>query len=818
MQNNLLKAIKAISIAICLILSINLTAQTATQPPTDSITQEFKAIEISQISIKSGEQITESQRLRESLISSETIKRKQLRNDSIISLLDSLLFDDRAIDLESVNTRFLSNKLVYWKKFAEVLNTEVDDLAYEIKVLNDYKKTYDDKTAIWLNTKKVIEEKESESAILERVDQLLVVLDSVKYILTAKSDALLISLNATTQESVILDDFIVKIDQTYLEKKKEIFVQNEPSIFSLDYRDSTKRSFIEPVTYFYQTEVHDLFIFLKEHVPNVAFQIILLIVLIVAFIAIKKRLNKVDIEADSFYRKMLRRIMERSVSAALIIGVFTSTLIFQDRPELLKDFLILCITIPIMLIASTLTPKAFNIYIYLFGVTVFLNIVYIIFPPDNLYYMAILMLIALIELYVLWKLLMQFYHKPYPNHFYNLLILLVIMIHFGFAIVGFAGLLYGSTTLAEVALNVPVANTYSGLLVFSTIIVLNGFISFGMDSAFFHKLNVVRFYGDTIKKQAISIVNLIFVIFWILTVMSLINIKRTVLDGLTAFFTDEITVGSASFSLSNISMFFFVIWLSIVISRVIKVLLEEDVLNKFHMAKGVPHTIAVMVRYSMVTIGVLLAVTAAGFPISSLTVLAGAFGVGIGFGLQDIFNNIVSGFILLFERPIQLGDTIEAGTRIGKVESIGIRSSNLRTFEGADVIIPNSMLISNEVVNWTLSDQKRRIEVLAGVAYGSDPHKVKELFEKVLGKHEDILDDPAPSVFFQGLGESSLDFRLLFWTSNYPEWIRIRSDIMFGVHDILVDEGISIPFPQMDLHLKSVDKEVDLLNKTKLQK
>ncbi len=247
----------------------------------------------------------------------------------------------------------------------------------------------------------------------------------------------------------------------------------------------------------------------------------------------------------------------------------------------------------------------------------------------------------------------------------------------------------------------------------------------------------------------------------------------------------------------------------------IRVILEEDILDKFSLGKGVPHTISVMVRYTLVTVGVLLAVSAAGMPLDSLTILFGAFGVGIGFGLQNIFNNLVSGLILLFERPIQIGDTIEVGQLMGNVKSIGIRSSNVRTFDGAEVIVPNGQLISNEVVNWTLSDQTRRIEVIAGVAYGSDPHKVKDLFEKELRNHPDIIQNPEPKVFFQDLGESSLDFRLLFWTSNFSEWIRIRSDIIFSVHDILKKEGIEIPFPQRDLHLRSVDHQIEIVNKTK---
>jgi len=222
-----------------------------------------------------------------------------------------------------------------------------------------------------------------------------------------------------------------------------------------------------------------------------------------------------------------------------------------------------------------------------------------------------------------------------------------------------------------------------------------------------------------------------------------------------------------------------------------------------------------MAKYTLVTLGVVLAVSAAGIPVTSLTVVLGAFGVGIGFGLQNIFNNLVSGLILLFERPIQIGDTIEFGTLMGVVRSIGIRSSNIRTFDGAEIIVPNGNLISNEVINWTLSDQTRRIEVIVGVSYSSDPHQVKEILLKVLKDHKDIVKDPEPNVLFRDLGESSLDFRMLCWTSDYDQWIRIKSEIIFMVFDALKAANIEIPFPQTDLHLRSIDQDVEFKNNQK---
>ena len=147
---------------------------------------------------------------------------------------------------------------------------------------------------------------------------------------------------------------------------------------------------------------------------------------------------------------------------------------------------------------------------------------------------------------------------------------------------------------------------------------------------------------------------------------------------------------------------------------------------------------------------------------------------------------------------------------MGNVKSIGIRASNVRTFDGAEIIVPNGNLISNEVVNWTLSDQTRRIEVIVGVSYSSDPHQVHDVLLKVLKDHKDIVNDPEPNVFFKELGDSSLNFRLLGWTSQFDQWIRIKSEILFAVFDALKAANIEIPFPQHDLHLRSIEPNIEI--------
>ncbi len=783
--------------------------------PSDTALKEVKTIKVSEISIKSGEVWTQTGRLYETLLSDKEIEKMEVKNDSLIEYLNGLLKTDMALDLKTKNIRYLNNKKVYWKKFADVLDDEKTSLASDIKILNNYKHDFEDEILVWKNTKTIIEKEETEPTIVHRVVELISRLDGVVEQLQQKNDKLLAMLDRTTEKYVILNEYIDMVDKVRLNKKSEIFAQNQPSVFSINYTGKNNWKFKEPLLLFYQMEVIELGIYLKDSIPNIVFQLFLIVILIIAFKMIKKRILEAKFNENSFYLQMLVKIFSQSISAALILGIFASILIFPNRPELFKNIVVFIVTIPLIIITKTYVDRKFFRYLYLFGIIIYLQLAHIIFPAANLFSLFNMVTVILIEMIALWSLGNYFYRHQLSGKFLNNIIIVLIIIHFGFALTGFIGALSGATMLAEITLNFTIANVLSGILVITTAIIINGLIDVGIESSYFRKFNVIRLYGNYLKKKAINIINFFAVIFWLFTIMNVINIKRPIVDAVISFFTNEINIGSTSFSLWNIVIFFLVIWLSILISKMIRILLEQDVLNKLSLAKGVPHTIAMMVRYSIITIGVLLAISAAGMRIDNLTVLLGAFGVGIGFGLQNIFNNIVSGFILLFERPIQIGDTIEVGELIGSVKSIGIRSSNVRTFDGAEVIVPNGQLISNEVVNWTLSDQRRRIEIIAGVAYGSDPHKVKELLLKVLEEHPDVISDPAPYVYFNALGESSLDFRLLFWTSYSGEWIRIRSEVMFKIHDILQEEGISIPFPQMDLHLRSVDKGIEIINKIK---
>jgi small-conductance mechanosensitive channel len=199
-------------------------------------------------------------------------------------------------------------------------------------------------------------------------------------------------------------------------------------------------------------------------------------------------------------------------------------------------------------------------------------------------------------------------------------------------------------------------------------------------------------------------------------------------------------------------------------------------------------------------------------PLTAFAFISGAVAIGVGFGAQNIINNFISGWILMWERPIRIGDFLELGDVRGTVETINTRSTRIRRVDGVHLLVPNSQLLENTVVNWTLIDKLARAVVRVGVAYGSPVRKVEELILKSAMEHPDIIHNPEPVVFFEDFGDSALIFELYFWINAFGEkdLRRIKSDIRFRIDELFNEAGIVIAFPQQDVHL---DGRLELVRK-----
>lgn len=250
-------------------------------------------------------------------------------------------------------------------------------------------------------------------------------------------------------------------------------------------------------------------------------------------------------------------------------------------------------------------------------------------------------------------------------------------------------------------------------------------------------------------------------------------------------------IGKYHFTFASILIFIFIIWLSSIVSRIINYFFGYEKSVKTGKRSGL-NSMALIFRLCVWAAGFLIAVAAAGIPLDKVSIMLGALGVGIGFGLQTIVNNLVSGVILAFERPVQVGDQIEIGGRSGTVKEIGVRASKINNSEGADIIIPNGDMLSQHLINWTMQNRNKRVEFTLGVPYDADLGKIKTLILEKLKTHEDILHYPEPSFIITDFAPLAVDMKIFFWVPDLSSSDPVRTNVMIEVKDILSKEGIQL--------------------------
>ncbi|WP_417805551.1 DUF3772 domain-containing protein [Thalassospira lucentensis] len=272
-----------------------------------------------------------------------------------------------------------------------------------------------------------------------------------------------------------------------------------------------------------------------------------------------------------------------------------------------------------------------------------------------------------------------------------------------------------------------------------------------------------------------------------------------------------IQVGGINFSLRSILLAVLIFVIVLGLMRFFQRMLSTRVLPNTKLDQGLQHSVSAIFGYAGICLAVLMAISAAGMDLSNLAIIAGAISVGIGFGMQSIVNNFVSGLILLVERPIKVGDWIVVGADQGFVKDIRVRATEIETFDRSSIVIPNSELISNRVLNWTLKERSGRGIIKIGVGYESDVEKVREILLEMAESRREILSYPAPQVVFMDFGASSLDFELRYFLRDIGDVLAVASSIRFELVQRFRDEGIEVPFAQRDLHLRDIDKLTDAI-------
>lgn len=498
-------------------------------------------------------------------------------------------------------------------------------------------------------------------------------------------------------------------------------------------------------------------------------------------------------------------LVTRPISAALVLTLILSIWIHPNMPQAVSQFLMLVAIFPLGRLLSGVAAR--EVWPGLFALVV-LFVVHMgseILPESSASHRTVLLgETAMVFTALVWLLRKRGARYREASGFLGAMayVVPVALLMIGGSIVAN---LVGRGHLASILVDAVLVGAALAVLVWICSLIAGGVARLAFRRQRRQLFNVVRNHSQVLERSAVLAINGLAVYVWLRAFLGLLELYQPLLVWLRDTLDHKWIFGTLSLSFRTVLTFTLILIGAALLARLIRIVLDEEIFARLNLPRGFPGLISLLIRYPILVLGFILAVSAAGIDLSSFGLMAGALGVGIGFGMQNIIANFVSGIILTFERPIQVGDTIAVGPLLGNVTDIGVRSSKVKTFDGAEVIVPNSDLISKEVINWTLSDRRRKMKVQIKVGFASNPHEVVEILLRTAREHPATLEDPPGKVLFQGYSESGLDFQLQFWV-QFEKGLVARSDVLLNIYDALGVAGIKPPIPRREVTMKNRDE------------
>ena len=598
---------------------------------------------------------------------------------------------------------------------------------------------------------------------------------------------------------------LAKIAQIQQSSMLGILVQDSLPVWSADLWADAPNSVPEQVrtdAVSFQEDIINYFT-VSRRMPLHAVSLALLIFL---FMAIRRYVRKRTAGGEAFSEDI--RVFDHPIASAATVGLLAVTSPYwSPLPGTVRDLFQILALVPMIILVRPVISVHLVPGLYALGLLFALDAVREVLGSEMLIGQVFLILESLIGAAVaVWFMrgLLQISTDPAGSRL-RLLQAGYVLVFLVLA-VGFASASLGYLRFARLVIPGVLAGGVLALALYASLRVLIGTVAIALHVWPLRTLHMVKHHRKMIEKRVFGLLILVSVVALIVRYLGYIGLLEPALSMVKAMLSAKFEHGAFSISLGNILEFAITVWAAYLLSGIIRFVLQEDVYPRLKMLPGKSYAVSSLLHYFILALGFTAAIAAMGVDLTKLTVLTGAFGVGLGFGLQSVVNNFVSGLILLFERPIHVGDTVEVGDILGKVRSIGIRASTVHTRQGADIIVPNSQLIAEKVTNWTLSDQLRRIDLPVGVSYSSVPEDVIKVLEDVARAHPQVLSDPEPVALFTGYGDSSINFELRGWTAEFDDWPRVRSALATGVYDAVRAAGMSFPFPQREVRLLKDDE------------
>ncbi len=740
-----------------------------------------------------------------------TQKPDMVKFDSLYKIgINDILTEKKRLQEEEVyySLRTLNNTQKEWLTYKEKLNNwkdkfnnrllELDNNLFELQVL----------LASWRKTRKEAQKSTVPADVLQTLQEFITSAERLERQLVSRQNNILRKQNGLTEISFLIDDVLTFIENESMNIRSEFFRQDSPPIWRAADSSAKVSTSISQIKNTFNSNVRSLNVFYNNNKSNFVLHLIIFILLWLLYFFLQRQARKVSAEQEKDEFKSSVEVISNHGLSALVISLFLSIWIYPALVAPISDFM----QFIYLLIAIYILPK----YIDKRLRKILWAILILFIINEMQYWMLgkeflpriILMIEGLFAAWILYQIITKESPVMSQAKYRNWgIILYIVPVFYLFLAVSIIGNITGFVDLSLLLNSTAVNGIFNLVILIVTILVLNRTVHILLNTPFLQASFTILNHKDTIEKRSRQLIYFFGFLIWLRSLLRTMGVYDLINEWFLEAIQTTWKVGTTTIELSNIINFILVIIVTIIAYRLVRLILKEDVFPRVTLPRGVPGAISMVVTYFIVGYGFFVAIVAAGVDLGQFGLIAGALGVGIGFGLQGIVANFIAGLVLAFERPIQVGDEIQLTTVMGVVTSIGVRSTTIRTYDGSEVIVPNSDLITKDVTNWTLSDRKKRRDIFVNVAYGTKPQQVIELMKRVAGEHPDVLKVPAPWALFEGFGDNSLNFRVRIWTTM-DTGLTVKSEVAMKIYEALEAEGIQVPFPQRDLHIKSIDAAV----------
>ena len=804
------------------VLSAQTQEKVAPQPDTE---QEVSEPEKQQPEKPAGIPITEiSKRAQEDRITLNKISANLEPDAYILTIkeqLPSFLFSLKSLrsgwfyeSLNRMTTRKLQEINQEWSIHLKKLNEWENRLGKRSERLEEDNGQLKEMEDLWQITRdrELTIDDETPEAIQERVKATL---DKIKDIKTRLLEHMNVSLtfrDQISEQQLEVTKLIGLLNDAEAQSRKQLFARDSPPLWKIFLEGSGSLNFGRQIHDSFANALQMNMAYYRTNKGRLSLHIIIFAALLGFMIYFYQR-NKRNLLFEE-KEKALRAsafFLSCPFSTALLISIFFSIWIYANATVAVRELLSLLLLIPVLRLVrgifSSEMRKPFYFLTGLFVLVVLEEIVgdYVLLQRLMLF----LITIIAVPMLAWWLRPGSQIYQIKSRSSYRLVIsfsifMLVLML------ASMVTDLIGVFPLGHVLVSGVMMVIYYSVALYAIAQVLEGLVILLVRRRSAQTLHIVQTYAGQMERNAITFIHLLVYFVWLRMVLRTFGVYQRVWDWFSGIVEYKLTLGTIEITVGAVFSFIIILVVTFILARLVRIFLEMELFTRLRLPRGVPGAISMVVRYTIIGIGFFLAISAIGVDLGKFGLLAGAMGVGLGFGLRNIIENFVSGLILMFERPIQVGDTVEVGDVLGNVLRIGVRSSTVKTFDGSEVIVPNANLISNIVTNWTMSDQRRRIKLPVKVALGNDPYQMLELLLKIAREHQGVLKFPEPMATFNGFGDNYLEFTLYYWiTENI---LQTPSEVALGVHDSIRSAGIDTPRPKGDFNLKILeapDKQQD---------